>query len=109
MHGSTSFLDLTSSLARLVRPASWTLPASPLALGKASAQLVSQLSGSVPPSPAREGMKRDEGSGEVREGDANAPEPVPETEMAESAARARPAALFARLDKWVRKKMAPRK
>ena len=109
MHGSTSFLDLTSSLARLVRPASWTLPASPLALGKASAQLVSQLSGSVPPSPAREGMKRDEGSGEVREGDANAPEPVPETEMAESAARARPAGLFARLDKWVRKKMAPRK
>ena len=109
MHGSTSFLDLTSSLARLVRPASWTLPASPLALGKASAQLVSQLSGIVPPSPAREGMKRDEGSGEVREGDANAPEPVPETEMAESAARARPAGLFARLDKWVRKKMAPRK
>ena len=109
MHGSTSFLDLTSSLARLVRPASWTLPASPLALGKASAQLVSQLSGIVPPSPAREGMKRDEGSGEVREGDANAPEPVPETEMAESTARARSARLFARLDKWVRKKMAPRK
>jgi len=107
MHGSASFLDLTSSLARLVRPASWTLPASPLALGKASAQLVSQLSGSVPPSPAREGVKRDEGSDEVREGDANAREPIPETEIA--AARARPAGLFARLDKWVRKKMAPRK
>ena len=106
MHGSASFLDLTSSLARLVRPASWTLPASPLALGKASAQLVSQLSGSVPPSPAREGVKRDEGSDEVREGDANAREPIPETE---STARARPAGLFARLDKWVRKKIAPRK
>ena len=103
MHGSASFLDLTSSLARLVRPASWTLPASPLALGKASAQLVSQLSGSVPPSPAREAEKNDPsfsgGAGEA-----------PENEWNESSApRAGPAGLFARLDEWVRKKMAPRK
>jgi hypothetical protein len=96
MHGSTSFLDLTSSLARLVRPASWSLPASPLALGKAR-------SGSVPPSPAREAEKNDPsfsgGAGEA-----------PENEWNESSApRARPAGLFARLDKWVRKKMAPRK
>ena len=98
MHGSTSFLDLTSSLARLVRPASWNLPASPIALGKAR-------SGSVPPSPAREknAEKNDPsfygGAGEA-----------PENERNESSApRAGPAGLFARLYEWVRKKMAPRK
>jgi hypothetical protein len=100
MHGSTSFLDLTSSLARLVRPASWNtsnMPASPLALGKAR-------SGSVPPSPAREAEENDPsfsgGAGEA-----------PEKKRNESSApRARPALrLFARLDEWVRKKMAPRK
>ena len=67
-----------------------------LALGKAR-------SGSVPPSPAREAEKNDPsfsgGAGEA-----------PENEWNESSApRARPAGLFARLDKWVRKKMAPRK
>jgi hypothetical protein len=96
MHGSTSFLDLTSSLARLVRPASWNLPASPLALGKAR-------SGSVPPSPAREAEKNDPsfsgGAGEAPENEGNE----------SSAPRAGPAGLFARLDEWVRKKMAPRK
>ena len=44
----------TSSLARLVRPASWSLPASPLALGKARRR------GSVPPSPARAKAEKNE-------------------------------------------------
>ena len=101
MHGSSSFLDLTSSLARLVKPASWSLLASPRVLGKAR-------SGSVPPSPARS-ENRDE---VPREAEAEARE-RPETENAENAkrenARARSAGLFARLRKWARKKTAPRK
>ena len=101
MHASSSFLDLTSSLARLVKPASWSLLASPRVLGKAR-------SGSVPPSPARS-ENRDE---VPREAEAEARE-RPETENAENAkrenARARSAGLFARLRKWARKKTAPRK
>ena len=101
MHGSSSFLDLTSSLARLVKPASWSLLASSRVLGKAR-------SGSVPPSPARS-ENRDE---VPREAEAEARE-RPETENAENAkrenARARSAGLFARLRKWARKKTAPRK
>jgi hypothetical protein len=40
LHGSHSFLDLTSSLARLVRPASWNLSASPISLTKSWSESV---------------------------------------------------------------------
>ena len=153
MHGSASFLDLTSSLARLVRPASWSLLASPRALGKPRSR-------SLPWSSARskhvdEGPHEAEARGgpetehaehaenvenvenvenaENAENVENAEnaenvenvENVENAEHAENAenaenvenaenakrksACARPTKLFARLGKWTRKKIGPRK
>ena len=92
LHGSRSFLDLTSSLARLVRPASWNLPGSPLIAHSPSR-------GAKAESPAKSDAVDD--TAEVV-GQENNDSQL--SDNLEPASPKKPTNLFGRFEKWVRKK-----